>query len=168
MRNQSPEQAPGMRIGLIGHRDLGDAQSVALVRLAADHHFCQWRTAYPQVTVLCSLAIGADTILTEAALQHGCRLIAVIPFAGYEQGFTPSERISFRALCARAAEVIELPRLESNQASYRRAGQWLVDHSDLILAVWDGQPVRKIGGTAETVAYATAQGKAVVTIPVSR
>lgn len=168
MRNQSPETEHSMRVGLIGHRDLGDPQSVALVRQAAERHFSEWQATYPQLTVLCSLAIGADTILTEVALQHGCRLIAVLPFARYELEFTPTERPRFHALCARAAEVIELPSLDSNHASFRQAGQWIVDHCDLLLAVWDEQSVCKIGGTSDTVAYATAQRKSLVTIPVTR
>ena len=123
---------------------------------------------YSQVTVLCSLAIGADTILTEVALQFGCRLVAVLPFPGYELEFTPTERPRFDALCAQAAEVVKLPSLDSNHASFRQAGQWIVDHCDLLLAVWDEQSACKIGGTAEAVAYANAQGRSLMSIPVTR
>jgi hypothetical protein len=33
-----------------------------------------------------------------------------------------------------------------------------VDRSDVLLAVWDGQPARGPGGTGDVVAYARARG----------
>ena len=39
-----------------------------------------------------------------------------------------------------------------------------VDGSDVLIAVWDGEPARGRGGTAEVVAYARSLGKPVVLI----
>jgi hypothetical protein len=34
----------------------------------------------------------------------------------------------------------------------------MLDHADLLWAVWDGQPARGYGGTADVVAAARAKG----------
>ena len=47
--------------------------------------------------------------------------------------------------------------LEREQA-YERAGRYVVDRCDAIIAVWDGEKSRGRGGTAEIVGYAQEQG----------
>lgn len=40
------------------------------------------------------------------------------------------------------------------ERAYEAAGRYVVDHCDMLLAVWDGRPARGRGGTAEIIAYA--------------
>ena len=44
---------------------------------------------------------------------------------------------------------------------FLRAGRRVVDLSDRLFAVWDGEKARGVGGTAEIVDYARASGKPV-------
>ena len=45
----------------------------------------------------------------------------------------------------------------------------MVDHSELLIAVWDGKPAAGLGGTGDVVSYARQSGKHVYQIdPVSR
>ena len=44
------------------------------------------------------------------------------------------------------------------------AGKVVVDRSSVLLAVWDGQPSRGLGGTADVVAYARQRGVPVTVI----
>jgi hypothetical protein len=157
-----------LHVGLVGHRELGDARMVAKVRLEAARHFRVWWRSFSAITALSPLAIGADSLLAEVSLRQGCRLIAIVPFSGYEEEFGPGERSHYLELRGQAAEVVQLPARQRSREAFQIAGRWIVDNADLLLTVWDGQPARNIGGTAETVAYAHAQGKEVVHIQVCR
>ena len=48
--------------------------------------------------------------------------------------------------------------------AYRQAGEYVVDHCDVLIAVWDGQPSRGRGGTAETVQYAQEQNRPIIRV----
>ena len=41
-----------------------------------------------------------------------------------------------------------------------KRNRYMVDHADVLIAVWDGSP----SGTGKTVRYAHQQGKSVITI----
>lgn len=60
----------------------------------------------------------------------------------------------FDQLLAAAYRVTRLPYPESNPEAHMAASLVLVERSDLLLAVWDGQPARSFAGTADVVAYA--------------
>ncbi len=44
--------------------------------------------------------------------------------------------------------------VEERANAYYEAGEYLVDHSEVLIAVWDGEPSRGKGGTADVVAMA--------------
>ena len=44
------------------------------------------------------------------------------------------------------------------------AGVWIVDHSDLLVAVWDGRAPRGTGGTADVVVYARRVARPVLIV----
>ena len=73
----------------------------------------------------------------------------------------------YRELIARANRVVELPGVRDGVGdgeAYAAANQVMLDHADLLLTVWDGEPARGLGGTAEIVAQVQARGKPVVWI----
>ena len=78
----------------------------------------------------------------------------------------------FERLLARAASVIELPRLpavdvrdDAGRAQhYRALAAFLVRRIDLLVAVWDGQQADGPGGTATVVARAINKGRPVLWI----
>jgi len=43
-------------------------------------------------------------------------------------------------------------------------GRWVVDHSDHLVAVWDGMAARGPGGTGDVVAYARERGHPVTVV----
>lgn len=105
-----------------------------------------------------ALADGSDQHLAALALEAGWSLHAVLPFeAGVcERDLAaPAARQRFRHLLARAAHVTELagPRDRPAQA-YRQLGDAVIQGSDLLMAVWDGEPARGPGGTGEVVGEA--------------
>ena len=105
--------------------------------------------------MLSGLAEGADRHVAHLALDAGYSLHAVLPFARstYLADFaSAASRVQFDQLLARAERVTELPgRPGFSAQAYRRAGHALLDETDVLIAVWDGQPAQGAGGTAEVV-----------------
>ncbi len=145
-----------MRVGITGHQKLADGTAWVWVRSIIDGIFSEME--HP-VLGLTSLAIGADQVFAKAVLEHAGRLHVVVPFAGYELRFADGEdREEYLRLLADAHIVEVLPSAGSDEASYLKAGIRIADESDLLIAVWDGQPARGLGGTADIVAYALSRG----------
>jgi hypothetical protein len=131
----------------------------------------------PELTLVSTLADGADTIAAKAALDLGYALDVPLPFAlaDYEKDFS-SEAVDgrtplqdFRALVGKARSVLQLPgqrrteadtkqqgNLKENRA-YEAAGLTVLNQADILLAIWDGEGSRGRGGTAEMVAEAARQ-----------
>ncbi|RZJ06340.1 MAG: hypothetical protein EON89_00615 [Brevundimonas sp.] len=123
------------------------------------------------VRLISALAEGADSIVADEALTHGWTLDAVLPFAreDYAADFVDgSARDAHIARLARAEAMLELPgdrTVEGGAAvAYERAGRVLLAQSDLLIAIWDGGPVRGRGGSAQIVAEAVLAGIPVIWI----
>lgn len=137
-------------------------------------------TAIPY-RVLSPLAEGADRVVVQAVLEYpGAHLDVVLPFTveDYLEDFeTEESKTEFRDLLARCRQPVFL-RTRSirddrhdpgNQAELRRdayiqVGQYVVDHCDVLIAVWDGQPARGRGGTVEIVKYAEEQNRPIIRV----
>jgi hypothetical protein len=138
----------------------------------------------PELTLVSTLADGADTIAAKAALDLGYALDVPLPFAlaDYEKDFTSDGvdgNISlqdFRALVGQARSVLQLPgqrrteadaeqqgNLKENRA-YEAAGLTVLNQADILLAVWDGKLPHGRGGTADMVAEAARAGIPIVLI----
>ncbi|MGA3159798.1 MAG: hypothetical protein ABSC77_01175 [Terracidiphilus sp.] len=48
--------------------------------------------------------------------------------------------------------------------AYAQAGRYVVDHCDVLIAVWDGKPARGRGGTAKIVQYAQEQNRPIIRV----
>ena len=157
-------------IGITGHRHLGDAADWVADTLRTCLHDLQTEHG-PDVAAYSASAIGSDTLFAEAALELDMRLEAVIPFEQYSHDFMPGpDRDRFDHLLARAAAVHALPHTIRSHKAYLAAGKWIVDESDLLLAVHDGRPPNPTkGGTAEAVDYASRSRRRICLInPVTR
>lgn len=127
-------------------------------------------------TAVSSLAEGADRLVARAVLARpGGRLVALLPLerADYATDFADeASQQEFNELLAAADEVeVISPRPDddaSREAAYERAGIAVLERSDLLLALWDGEPGRGRGGTAELVAEARRRGRPVQVIAVER
>lgn len=145
------------RFGVTGHQRASEETwdwvrgiVTALLREAKDVPVC-----------VTSLAAGADQMMAELVLAAGGRITAVIPSADYESTFNdPKDLQRYRRLVG-VATVRTLPFAAPSEEAFFAAGRTVVDECDLLVAIWDGQPARGHGGTADVVAYATEQGRPV-------
>lgn len=136
-----------MRIGVTGHRDL-TLNTVALVSRALEEHLA----AYEDVVGITSLAEGADQLFARAILDRGGELDALVP--SHEYRSLRADLAEYDRLLARAHWVTRLPFRADGPAAHMAASLVMVERSNLVLAVWDGQPARSFAGTADVVAYA--------------
>ena len=115
------------------------------------------------LTVVSSLAEGADRLVAREVLGEVDALLeAPLPFLRerFRRDFeTASSRREFDELLRRAATVIELDTGADPEEGYVRVGRYVVDRSDVLLALWDGLPARGQGGTAQIVKYAQERQK---------
>jgi hypothetical protein len=92
-------------------------------------------------------------------LDVGGLLYVVIPAARYRDGFEDEDaKRGYDELMDRATYAEPLDHVESTEEAQMAGGRAVVDHSDLLVAVWDGKPARGHRGTADVVAYARGRG----------
>ncbi len=115
-----------------------------------------------------ALADGADSLVADAALKRNWTVDAVLPFSrnDYADDFADEALLAYRRHLDAARAVFELPggRDDDSAAAYERAGRVVIAQCDLLIAIWDGEPVRGRGGAAQIVAEAVMQGVPVVRI----
>ncbi len=141
---------------MTGHQELPPA-AVSLLRQRLDG----LRPQAPRIVVVCSLAVGADSVVAEHMLDAGARLQVIVPCLGYEETFHGKALDHYWALLRRAYSVERMPFPEPTEQAFLAAGYRVVDQSESLLAVWDGEPARGLGGTADVVAQARRLGKQV-------
>jgi hypothetical protein len=149
-------------VAVTGHRDLLPAE-VPGIRQAVRTFLAGLAEAYPErpLHVMSPLAEGADRLVAEIAIDMSLDLVVPLPMrkSEYMKDFdTRESREEFERLCGAASRVLELrseqddPRSQREQ-TYARLGVFLSAHCHVLLAVWDGKPAEKVGGTAQVVVF---------------
>ena len=170
-----PNRLPRV-IGVTGHRDLRD-EDIERLEAEVASIIARLQQDYLQgdetpVVVLSALAEGADRLVARVALAHGARLIAPLPLPpeeyrrDFQPGLNAGNADEFDALLARAtaAPVIPFGHDNSLQAvradpakraeKYRAVGLFIARHSNVLIAIWDGDEQNAaVGGTAEMVKF---------------
>jgi hypothetical protein len=149
-------------IGVTGHRFLDEVDRIAD---CIDQALQRIEETFPSesVTIVSPLAEGTDQVFVQRALVHR-RVHLVVPLPlppeDYLEDFISGEaRARFWRLLARAGEVIHLSPAPTRDAAYAAVGRYVLERCDVLVAVWDGQPARGPGGTADIVALAREGGK---------
>jgi hypothetical protein len=161
-------------VGVTGHR-LARLEGVDLDALAKRVRdvLAAIDTAAPGTAfrLVGSLADGADVIAAEAALARGWQVDAVLPFKreDYVADFVPAGAADeLRRHLSVVTSSFELPGRRDEPggaaAAYERAGRVVMAQSDILLAIWDGDPPAGRGGAAQMVAEAVALGLPVVVV----
>jgi len=153
-------------VGVVGHRDLVPDEMPA-VRDAVDRLLRALRAAQPDVPIklLSAQAEGADLLVADVAQRLGIGVIAVLPFAARQCRAdlgSDAARATFDRTMA-GAETLELapatgttsgdpgPPDEARDRQFERAGDLIVQHSSLLIAVWDGLETEHRAGTARAI-----------------
>lgn len=127
-------------------------------------------TSSPCLRIVSSLAEGADRLVVKEAMAQGYELQCPLPFARdqYEQTFSNKGAVGeFRELIARASSVFEIECSNSDSSqSYADASRVMMDHSDFLIALWNGEKTKYIAGTYATMQDARASHIPILYIPI--
>ena len=73
-----------------------------------------------------------------------------LPLQDYLRDFATAEsRAEFERLLEMAQQVLTLPDAPTRAAAYDAVGRYVLDHSDVLIAVWDGRGGNRTGKVAE-------------------
>ena len=148
-------------IGVTGHRILTDQKKIetgierVIDKLTLSYQETKWE-------IVSALAEGADCLFVEEAVnQLHAQLVAVLPLSAGEylhEFHDSSDKATFNILLNNAKKIIIIEKQTSKEESYLAAGTYIVDHCDILVAIWDGQKAQGIGGTGEIVRLARQRG----------
>ena len=184
LANSPPLLPVHLRVGLIGHRSghlpndlsgLSEKIREVLSAIKVSAETAQGSAEIPvidrtavQLTCLSSLADGADQICAAEALRQGYLLECPLPFSAeeYRNDFTcDAARHLFDESLAQASSVFELDGDRARrEPAYDAAARVLLNRSDILIAIWDGEAARGQGGTAGSVQLALDEGIPVIHI----
>lgn len=108
----------------------------------------------PELEGVTGMALGTDTIFAEECLRLGIPFIAALPFIGQEGRWPEPSQNLYRILLKQAKKVVVVDEIASYHSDHFAGkmfarNKWLIEHSVLTVAVWDGS---EEGGTGHTVA----------------
>lgn len=153
-----------MRVGVSGHQ----------ARPGIDWHWvaeaikAELEKLSDVAQALTSLAVGSDQVFAQCAMDRQIPVLAVIPMQGYERFFQDEGLHTYKCLLGRC-ERIDLNALSDPEEAFYAAVKYVVEHSDILFAIWDGKPAGGLGGTGDAVTYAAALGKCCILInPIER
>jgi len=153
-------------IGVTGHRDAIPEHIPAIKTIVRDAlSGLVGRFKFTPIRIVTGLAEGADTIVTEVALEMGLEVTALLPMPVdvYESDFEGDALTVFRTLANDPRiKTIEMPLQDgrtpvemSDQSNrdeqYDLLKRYLVRRSNVLLALWDGEVTNLKGGTSDVV-----------------
>lgn len=152
------------KISITGHRKLlneSEVRSEIALKLK------NYKETYKDLHAVSALAEGADTIFAEEAIKLGIPVSFVLPFSleEYRKDFSAEGQVVLEKLIENNGnkyEVVinqQVNTKDGRNKAYLGVGKKLVDTTDILMAVWDGQSAHGEGGTGDIVNYAIKQGK---------
>jgi hypothetical protein len=142
-------------VGFAGHRLVGNPEAAkAALRSELD---AMAAALTGEIVGISSAAAGADLLFLEACQEAGFKTIVILPFnrSRFAEDFEdPAEWQRASRLIDSAWWHEEVTGNEEAPAAYHVVARELLNLSDRMILLWDGQPARGLGGTGETVADA--------------
>lgn len=156
-------------IGITGHRDI-KAEDTPVIEASLKKVYQEISDQCPHspIYVITALAEGADRIAAKIALEVGLKIIVPLPMRReiYETDFSSSEsRVEFEELLSESEEWFELPLMvgvreqdiieygDDRDHQYAFVGAYIARYSHVVVALWDGDPHEKVGGTSYVVGF---------------
>src|SRR4030095_3091882 len=152
-----------LMIGFTGHRNLPDeaASRVRIVEVVEETK--QKKRRARAVCGVSSVAAGGDLLFAEACVQLGLPLRVLLPLQRdeFRADFDEMDWVRVERVLQCAISVDVTGEGSSREVRYYECGIQTVQQCDLLLALWDGESSRGLGGTEQIVSFARAQGRAI-------
>lgn len=116
-------------------------------------------------TVIQGMAAGVDLVSARVAYWDKIPFWCAKPWKTHKgrmsgsRGVAASWNDMYEQALTHAEKVVDVTDYDNYPGAwvYQKRNEWMVDHAQMVIAVWDGSP----GGTANCVKYALKQGKKV-------
>jgi hypothetical protein len=134
---------------------------------ALERHEAFFANERAALTLISGLAEGTDRMAAQGAIEQGLSLTAILPLEieTYEEGFKQqSSRAEYRELISKATTLELCGDPKRKPRAYEAAGLTILDNSDIVLAVWDGETSAGRGGTVELIEIAAERGLPIIHI----
>lgn len=115
--------------------------------------------------LLIGMAIGVDQTAAQVAIDRNINWTACVPFADQPSRWPQPAQQQWWQLLQQADQVIVVSNTGYTPAVMHIRNHWMVDHADMLLAVWDQ---RNQGGTTSCVQYAQRRQTQIWHIPPDR
>lgn len=139
-------------VGFAGHRAVADP---AAAKAAISTELETIRTSVTgELAGIASAAAGADLLFLDACQEAGLKTVVLLPFLRerFAEDFEDPAEWEHACRCMDAAWWCEVsPGGEDAPAAYHVVARESLEIADRMLFLWNGQPARGLGGTAETV-----------------
>lgn len=109
------------------------------------------------------MALGVDTIFAYAVLElkedgHDIKLHCAVPCRNFSGKWNFYDRVKYRNIISLADTVKLVSDEEYKPYLMQKRNEYMVDHSDKVIAVWDGSK----SGTKNCIDYAKKVGKDII------
>jgi hypothetical protein len=150
-----------MKAGITGHQNIGSNETIKWITNVLVANIKELSIDFG----LTSLAIGADQLFAQLLKQNNIPYMVIIPCENYEKTFTDKGYLeNYYNLLNSSFDKFQLPFTEPSETAFYNAGKEIVDRSDMIFALWNGQPAKGLGGTGDIVKYALSINRKVLHI----
>ena len=146
-----------MIVAFTGHRPdkLGGYQIPNPTYIKVCHSITEALQELKPEKVITGMALGIDQWAAACAYRLKIPYLAAIPFEGQEKAWPQKSQDAFRLLRKLAAEEVIVSEGGYSPAKMQVRNEWMVNHCDLLIAVWDGSK----GGTGNCVEFAESIGR---------
>jgi uncharacterized phage-like protein YoqJ len=171
-------------IGISGHRDPKKKQIHRLLNKITEILNAKVvENPKKEVVILTPLADGADRLVARCAAKLGLKYEVILPMARelYEMDFGLESLEEFNEYCANASNISTLPLCDEIKShdeikeynpkrdlQYQAVGKYIVDNSDFMIFMWDGEKNDLVGGTYDIYSYKRKKDKKFATIKTER
>jgi|688.fasta_scaffold40197_4 uncharacterized phage-like protein YoqJ len=152
-----------MKIAVTGHRPnkLGNEYSMdGPVSKRITSSLTDFVLSQKPEMLISGMALGVDLLFAKVAIEHRIPFTAAVPFIGQELRWPQCSRDRYAQILSLASEVVVVCPGGYSAFKMQKRNEWMVDHCDLLIAVWDGTS----GGTANCVQYAQSTSKEIFRI----
>jgi hypothetical protein len=150
-----------MIAGITGHQNIGDSMTIEWV----ERTITETISKYDIHQGYTCLAVGSDQLYAELLRENNLPYTVIIPSNQYEQTFLKDTDLKkYQDLLSAAHEIIKLRFEKPTETAFYEAGKQVVDSSDIVIAIWNGQKAKGLGGTGDIVKYAISKGRKIIHI----
>mgnify|MGYP005904776103 FL=1 len=150
------EQKRMHRVCFTGHRPEKLKQSESVIVKALETAIKE-AIADGKNVFISGMARGVDIWAAEIVLRlrkegANVKLICASPYEGFERGWSSEWQQRYNTVLE-AADLVRFISPGYSRSCFQIRNEWMVDHSSLVIAVFNGQP----SGTKNTIDYAEKQ-----------